>query len=87
MEWAFIWLMVALKVPLIAAIWIIWWSIRAEPAGFAEDRVDGDEGGGGGHHPRLPRPRRPRRGPHADRAPGSPRRVRARGRRHEPARR
>ena len=77
----FIWLFVVLKVPLIAALLLIWWAIR-EP----EPATDPDEGGSGGskcdRDPSPRGPRSPRRGPHATPPPAPPRRVRtaARGR-------
>ena len=82
-EWAFIWLMVVLKIPVIAAIWLVWWAMKAEP------ELDDDDDGGievadppSPHRPR--RPHHPRRGPHGDPEPPSPPRVRtaARPRRH-----
>lgn len=85
MDWAFLWLMVFLKVPLIAALWIVWWAVRAEPAPADEDRED--RRGDGGDHPRPRRPGPSRRGPHSGAAPRSPARVRARPRRTVPARR
>jgi len=78
MDWAFIWLMIVLKIPLAAALWIIWWSIRSEPVTDDDERTE--RGGPGGGHPRPHRPRSPRRGPHVERPPGPPSRVRARPR-------
>jgi len=78
-----VYLFVALKVPLIAACWLIWWAIRAEPEPVDEP---GDDGGSKTRpHPREPRPRGPRRGPsHTGAPPASPQRTRkpvpARGR-------
>src|ERR1700676_3065826 len=75
--WGFLWLMLALKIPLIALICIVWWAIKQEPDDASSSSSDGD----GGvelkrpHHPR-PFPRRPRRGPHGDPAPMPPARVR-----------
>ena len=68
-------LMFALKVPIVALLWIVWWAIRSEP-----EPAHGESGGGGSSrrpHPRPPRPRRPRRDPHGDPAPPAPPRVRA----------
>ena len=76
MEWAFIWLMVVLKIPVIAAIWLVWWAMKAEP------ELTDDDGGIGvpeppaPPHPRPPHPRLPRRDPHGDPEPPSPPRVR-----------
>jgi hypothetical protein len=73
----FLWLMVALKVPIGALFYIVWWASRApeevdDGAGdWKAPRVTPD-------HPRPRKPRPPRRGgPHADPAPQPPRRVRA----------
>ncbi len=56
-----------LKLPVIAACWLIWHAVRAEP-----DPVEGDEVADDGHDngrfrrdPRPKRPTGPRRGPHA----------------------
>jgi hypothetical protein len=68
-----LWLFVALKVPVIAACWIIWWAVHQEPE-YPED----SEGGGGRPrpHPAPTLPLAPRRGPHRVAAPPSPPRVR-----------
>ena len=75
MEWGFLWLMLALKIPLIALIWLVWWAIRQTPEEAGEHQGDGD-GGSRVEHPRGPLPRHPRRGPHGDPAPPTPPRVR-----------
>ncbi len=78
MTWGFLWLMLALKIPLAALIYIVWWAIKQEP----EQPGSSDDGDGGvkrhphRRHPRKPFPRHPRRGPHGDPAPASPARVR-----------
>jgi hypothetical protein len=73
-----LWLFLALKVPLLAACWIVWWAIRAvpepeeaPPSGEGSDRLRRPE-----RHPRPPLPHAPRRGPHGDAALPSPPRVR-----------
>jgi hypothetical protein len=74
--WGFLWLMLALKLPLAALIYIVWWAIKQEP----EDEASRDDDGGTKLrrvHPREPFPRRPRRGPHGDPAPRPPARVRS----------
>ena len=82
--WTFVYMFVVLKIPVIAALWLVWWAVR-EPA-VDEDLATGDGGGGGGSpHPRLPRPRRPSRGEHGRPRPRAPRRTRARGRSLTPA--
>ena len=96
MGWTFFWLMVILKIPIIAAVALVWWAIRAEvpaaaPAPEAEsDGEDEDDGGGGVRAAHRTRPRRPRRprGPHGSPTMPSPPRVRgpvaARGRQRTP---
>lgn len=70
----FIWMFVVLKIPIIAALVLIWWAIQ-EPEPVA-DEAPGDGGSDRepDHAPRHPRP--PRRGPHATPPPRSPQRVR-----------
>ena len=79
--WAFFWLAVVLKIPIVALLLIVWWAIKEPPPPEADD----DRGGGSDREPWHPRhrpPYPPRRGPHRDPAPRSPARVRgARARR------
>ena len=74
MEWTMFFMCVALKVPLLARCWLVWWAIHQ-----TDDSVDGPNDDGGSkrlpHRP-GPLPRAPRRGPHGDPAPPSPPRVR-----------
>ena len=68
--------MLALKIPLIGLLCIVWWAIKQEPE---ESSSSSDDDGGIKRphmHPRKPFPRRPRRGPHGDPAPAPPSRVR-----------
>ncbi len=82
MDWTFVYLMVGLKLPILALLWIVWWAVRDQPEAEGEDDEQG--GGDGGvkrprPHPRqpLPRhPRHPRRGPHGDPPLPSPPRTR-----------
>jgi hypothetical protein len=70
----FIWMFVVLKIPVIAALVLIWYAIR-EP----DPVVDEDSDGGGSDRPPDPRtwrPRPPRRGPHAAPPPPAPPRTR-----------
>ena len=75
MTWGFLWIMLALKVPLIALILIVWWAIRSKPE---EPPSSDDDGGIRREHSHRPRPfpRHPRRGPHGGHPPAAPRRVR-----------
>jgi hypothetical protein len=78
--WTFIWLMVILKIPIVALFLLVRWAIRQEP------ETATDEDGGISfethrprhpNHPRPRLPRSPRRGPHRDSpAPAAPARVR-----------
>jgi hypothetical protein len=75
----FIWLLVILKIPIVALFMIVRWAIGQTP------ETDAGQDGGIGprplplhpHHPRSRLPRPPRRGPHRDPLPSSPLRVRA----------
>jgi hypothetical protein len=83
--WTFIWLMVALKIPIVALLLLVRWAVRQTP-----DEAIGEDGGIGPrpgglhpHHPRARLPRTPRRGPHGGVPSIPPARIRttvARGR-------
>jgi hypothetical protein len=69
--------MLALKIPLVALIFLVWWAVKQEPESSSSD----DDGGikrqrEHPRHPHKPFPRPPRRGPHADPRPQPPARVR-----------
>jgi hypothetical protein len=82
MGWTFVYLMLILKIPIVALLTIVWWAIRSTPE--ESEPVRSDDGGGTKvpprqprHRPVLPRhPRRPRRGPHGDPLPLPPPRSR-----------
>jgi hypothetical protein len=74
MGWGFVWLMLALKIPVGLLLWLVWWAIKQTPD-EAEQPSPGD-GGTKVRHPRTPLPRHPRRGPHGDPTPAAPPRVR-----------
>jgi hypothetical protein len=76
-SWGFVWLMLALKIPLIGLLCIVWWAIKQKPEDSSSPRDD--DGGIKRHrrHPRKPLPRHPRRGPHGDPAPLPPARIRS----------
>jgi hypothetical protein len=76
--WTFIWLMVFLKIPIVALFLIVRWAVRQTP-----EPTSGEDGGIGPrpgpldpHHPRARLPRTPRRGPHGDAPLVPPARVR-----------
>ena len=76
--WGFIWLMIVLKIPIVALLYLVWWAVHQVPEPVSESE-DG-EGGLGQPHPHRPvkGPDRPRRrGPHGDPAPPAPARTRA----------
>lgn len=72
----FLWLMVALKVPIAALFYLVWWATRA-PEGADEGATDWKKPYVGPDHPRSRKPRPPRRGLHGDPVPRPPARVRA----------
>jgi hypothetical protein len=67
-EWGFIWIMLVLKIPLIALLWLVWWAIK----NVDEPEVDGGGGDGGTKVPPRPHPRRRPRWPHTRGPHGSP---------------
>jgi hypothetical protein len=76
--WTFLWLMLFLKIPIVALFLIVRWAVKQTP----EDAT-GEDGGIGPrprprhpHHPRRRPPRPSRRGPHREPAPLSPQRMR-----------
>ena len=81
MGWGFVWMMVVLKIPVIALLYLVYWAVKQTDA---EMELPSDGGGGSDRHPhrgRPHRPRPPRRGPHAaEPPPRAPSRVRASGR-------
>jgi hypothetical protein len=78
--WTFIWLMVLLKIPIVALFLLVRWAVGQTP-----EITPGEDGGIGPrlrplhphpHHPRAGLPRTPRRGPHGEPSPVSPSRIR-----------
>ena len=73
MGWTFVYLMLVLKIPIAALLYIVWWAIKSEPQ-QTEPTPDGD----GGTKTREPRrPPHPRRGLHGDPLPLPPPRTRS----------
>jgi hypothetical protein len=78
---AFLWLFLALKIPVAAALVLVWWAVREpEPTAMPEEDDGGSRRPDPHRGPQLPKP--PRRGPHSDQPLPAPPRVRtlARGR-------
>jgi hypothetical protein len=78
MGWTFVYLMLILKIPIVALLGIVWWAIRSTPE-TEPDTTGADDGGGSKtrrRHPRAPLPRSPRRGPHGGSVPLPPPRTR-----------
>jgi hypothetical protein len=77
MTWGFIWLMLVLKIPIAALLYIVWWAVHQD----TEPETGADEDGGTkvhprpDHRPRRPKPPRPR-GPHGGTQPPAPARTR-----------
>jgi hypothetical protein len=78
MGWTFVYLMVFLKLPMLARLYLGGWAIHRGPEEEGE-RDGGDDGGSRvPRHPRPPLRPLPRRGPHrGSPMPPSPPRVRA----------
>ena len=77
MGWTMLYLFVFLKLPIVAACYIVWWAVRQ-----TTDTDDVTSDGGGTPLPRRPHPRPAPPAPAAPRRPGlrrAPRRRRARG--------
>jgi hypothetical protein len=73
--WGVFWLLIVMKIPIAALLYIVWWAVREPPV----PEPDPDDGSGGSRrdpHPRIRPPQPPRRGPHAQPAPPAPERVR-----------
>jgi hypothetical protein len=77
MTWGLIWLMLVLKIPVAALLWLVWWAVHqeVEPDGGPTDGDGGTKVYPHGDRPRPPRPPR-HRGPHAEAPVRSPARIR-----------
>ena len=77
MGWTFLWLMLGLKIPIAALLYLVWWAIHQTPE-TADPALGEDGGARKPRHPRPGLPRHPRpRGAHGLPVPTPPRRVRA----------
>jgi hypothetical protein len=74
MEWTMLYLFVGLKIPILLLGGIVWWAVRQTPEPVEPENGDGGRRVRPHAPPKLPRP--PRRGPHGERAPLPPPRVR-----------
>jgi hypothetical protein len=79
--WTLFYMLVILKIPIIAAFVLVWYAIQEPEQADEEPRERLHRGGD--DRPRPHRPRPPRRGPHAEPPPKSPKRTRAIGKRVE----
>ncbi len=72
--WGFLWVMIALKIPLAMLLYIVWYAVKATP----EPAGEGGGDGGIGHLPGGPPQRRGprRRGPHGEPTLPAPPRTR-----------
>ena len=70
----FLWLMVFLKLPIVALLTLVWWAVRKTDSAEPEQRDWSPRRAP--DHPRPRRPRPPRRGPHGGEAPAPPKRTR-----------
>ena len=71
-----LWMMLALKVPVAALLYLVWWASRAPEPDAAEPEQRDWQPIRPPEHPRPRRPRPPRRGPHAEPEPQPPKRTR-----------
>lgn len=60
--WPIFFLIVVLKIPVLASLWLVWWASRAEP--LPEEAPEEGDGGFRRWNAEPRRPRGPRRGPH-----------------------
>jgi hypothetical protein len=76
-----LWLALALKVPIAALLYLVWWAVKDPPVAAVDDDSGGSPDRDPGPHPRDRPPHPPRRGPHGPPEPAAPARVRvAKGR-------
>jgi hypothetical protein len=73
--WGFVWLMLILKIPIGALLYIVWWAVRQDTEPVVDD-ADGEGGQRRDRGPRIRPPQPPRRGPHGEPAPRPPSRMR-----------
>ncbi len=79
--WGIVWLAIALKIPIVALLYIVWWAIKDPPVAEPQDGGGGSPDRDPRPHPRGRPPHPPRRGPHGAPEPSAPTRVRVAERR------
>jgi hypothetical protein len=67
--WPIFFLLVVLKIPVLGALWLVWWASKPVPE---PDGADGPDDGFKRWRPDPIRPRGPRRGPHGGAARALP---------------
>jgi hypothetical protein len=70
-----LWLALALKVPIVALLYLVWWAVKDPPVQTA-DEDGGSPDRDSRPHPRDRPPHPPRRGPHGPPEPAAPARMR-----------
>lgn len=78
----FVWMFFVLKLPVVAALLLIWYAVKEPGPGPTVDEDDGGSGRPRETDPGPRRPRPPRRGPHATPPARAPGRVRVARDRH-----
>jgi hypothetical protein len=74
--WGILWLALALKVPVFALLYLVWWAIKDPPLAEVDESDGGSPDRDPRPHPRDKPPHPPRRGPHGAPEPVAPARVR-----------
>jgi len=74
--WGILWLAIALKVPIVALLYLVWWAIKDPPVPAVVEDDGGSPDRDPRPHPRDRPPHPPRRGPHGPPEPAAPARVR-----------
>ena len=69
--------MVALKIPIVMLLGLVYWAVRDAPETASDDSDDGGSKRPRSPHPRGPLPRPARRGPHGEPCTQAPARTRS----------
>src|ERR1700750_705223 len=76
MGWTFVYLMLILKIPIVALLTIVWWAIRSTPEDSTSERADDNGGSEKRKRPRPPPPTLPPSPPKPAPPPPAPRPAR-----------